>query len=405
MNKRTRYGVAVVSLLLVASLVAVGCQRGGELQTMGTSHITSDVHFGVDGTGVDVTWYSGTASDYMQWDASEEGLTIVGTDGQAALTISDGNLSVTDNLSVDGTVDLDDLDMDGNQLDLDADDDTSLTADTDDQIDIEVGGADIFTLKDWGADSITSSTTKHLLEIADATNVMTGGTNSLAALNIDMGIGDSTGGTNSVYGILIDTITGDAQNTETAISVGTGWDTAADFGGDVVLENDEVIDNGSDGTVAITDGTNTLMSVVDAGTTGNVNVTGALDVQGGDITLQNDETVSNSNNGVVQIGGFLAFTEGSVIAVTAASTITPLGSFQPLTSTSVITNAVIADGSVAGQVVLLTNENASDNITILEAGSNLAAGGNIQLDGGNDDCVMLLWTGDEWIKVAAFGDN
>lgn len=112
----------------------------------------------------------------------------------------------------------------GRKIDLDLNENTSFTADTDDQIDVEIGGADIFRLKDWGASSITSSTTKHLFEVLDTTNVMTGGTNSLAAINIDLGIGNSTGGTNNVYGILIDAITGDAQNTETAISIGSGWD-------------------------------------------------------------------------------------------------------------------------------------------------------------------------------------
>ena len=40
-----------------------------------------------------------------------------------------------------------DLDLDGNQLILDADQDTTITADTDDQIDIRIGGADDFAFK------------------------------------------------------------------------------------------------------------------------------------------------------------------------------------------------------------------------------------------------------------------
>lgn len=128
-----------------------------------------------------------------------------------------------------------------------------------------------------------------------------------------------------------------------------------------------------------------------------------LDVTG-DITLENDETISNSTDGIVQVGGFLAFTEGAVIAVSAAGTITPTGSFQPITSTAAITNAVIADGSVAGQVVAISNENAGDDITILESGSNLAAGGDITLTGGAYDLVTLLWDGSRWIRLS-FEDN
>ena len=65
--------------------------------------IDAAVDFGVDGTGVDVSFHSGTAGDLMFWDASEESLTITGTDGQTALAVADGNVTVTDDLTVSGT--------------------------------------------------------------------------------------------------------------------------------------------------------------------------------------------------------------------------------------------------------------------------------------------------------------
>ena len=136
---------------------------------------------------------------------------------------------------------------------------------------------------------------------------------------------------------------------------------------------------------------------------GSSTLTGTLAV-GGDITMENDETLSNSTDGVVQVGGNLALTEGAVVGLSAGGEITPLGSFQPITSSAAIT-ATIADGSVAGQILMLTNENAGDNITLEEASYNAATGGDVVLAGGNDDGVILLWTGDEWIKMAAFGDN
>ena len=253
MNERMKSAIAgvLVAALVFAGGFFVGGLSGpvGQAQQMGTSHVTSDVEFGVDGTGVDVTFYSGTSSDYALWDASDVALEITGTDGQDALAVSDGNVSITDDLDVDGTANLDATDIDG---------------------------------------------------------------------AVDMA-----------------------------------------------------------STLAV----------------------------GGDITMENDETLSNSTDGVVQAGGNLAFSEGTAITCTNDVTFTVAGSFQPLVSASALTGTLIADGSVAGQIVVLTNENGSDNIVIAESGSNLAAGGDIQLDGGNDDAVMLLWTGDEWIKVAAFGDN
>jgi hypothetical protein len=60
------------------------------------------VGFGTDGSGVDVTFFSSTAGDNMLWDASEEKLVITGTNGQNALEVADGDVSVTDSLTVSG---------------------------------------------------------------------------------------------------------------------------------------------------------------------------------------------------------------------------------------------------------------------------------------------------------------
>lgn len=53
------------------------------------------------------------------------------------LTVLEGGATINSILLLDDT-----LDMNGKKIDLDADADTSFTADTDDQIDVEIGGAD-----------------------------------------------------------------------------------------------------------------------------------------------------------------------------------------------------------------------------------------------------------------------
>ena len=84
----------------------------------GTRAFTGAVTVGSDGLGHDVTFHSGTGSDLFFWDASEEKLTITGTNAQTALDIADGNVTISDNLDVDGTTNLDAVDIDGNvQLD------------------------------------------------------------------------------------------------------------------------------------------------------------------------------------------------------------------------------------------------------------------------------------------------
>ena len=55
---------------------------------------------GASGAGTDVTFYSGTAGDTFLWDASEECLVITGTDAQTALSVPDGNVVIADNLTV-----------------------------------------------------------------------------------------------------------------------------------------------------------------------------------------------------------------------------------------------------------------------------------------------------------------
>jgi hypothetical protein len=59
---------------------------------------------GSDGSGGDVTFHSDTAGDALVWDSSAESLTITGTDGQDALVVADGDVSITDKLTVTGQI-------------------------------------------------------------------------------------------------------------------------------------------------------------------------------------------------------------------------------------------------------------------------------------------------------------
>ena len=61
-------------------------------------HVAGTVQVGVDGSGQDVIFYSGTSGDNLTWDASAEVLQITGTDGQTALDVLDGDLRVVDKI-------------------------------------------------------------------------------------------------------------------------------------------------------------------------------------------------------------------------------------------------------------------------------------------------------------------
>lgn len=86
------------------------------------------------------------------------------------------------------------LDADGNEIILDADGDTSITADTDDQIDIKIAGADDFQLTANKLDVLAGSTLK-----VTGTETLTKGADVASAtdllVNIDGNIFDVTGTT------------------------------------------------------------------------------------------------------------------------------------------------------------------------------------------------------------------
>ena len=91
-----------------------------------------DVALGGTPTAANMTITSSLTADALIASTSLKTPLIEFTDGDDAITIADGG-----NITIDGT-----LDMNANELILDADADTSITADTDDQIDFKVGGTD-----------------------------------------------------------------------------------------------------------------------------------------------------------------------------------------------------------------------------------------------------------------------
>ena len=98
--------LAIVALETKLGITDSNPTSGTILQGTGSGSAWSStlpsVSFGTDGSGVDVTWYSATAGDNMLWDASDEKLVITGTNGQNALEVADGDVSVTDSLTVSG---------------------------------------------------------------------------------------------------------------------------------------------------------------------------------------------------------------------------------------------------------------------------------------------------------------
>ena len=302
-----------------------------------------DVDGSSDEIQLAVTGYTTQTTDLAFFDG---GLVDIGG-GTYATADGDNDLGVEGDLEVNGAVD-----HDGTTFDSDVSSAISLDAGASSNFSTSAG--DITIAAEAGSVTVIGSEADANAIHLDANDTVTSG------INIDVG---------SVSGLQID-------------------GGLTDFGG---------------GTYTVADGDN------DVGIAGDLEVEGVTYMDGGaeingTLTLENDETIVNSTNGVVQIGGFFALTEGTVQVVSYGSTLTCVASFQPITSTAVITNVIIADGALAGQIVVISNENAADDITILEAGSNLQAGGDVVLGGGDKDLLTLLWDGAEWIRLSFF-DN
>ena len=114
---------------------------------------------------------------------------LLGSDNGGTVTPTDA--SVTTAKIVDDAVSAAKIDINGAELFLDADDDTSITADTDDQIDFKVGGNDTHVF-----DANGHVTLKQYLDATTAGGRVTGASNrgSTARVNLYQTAGSSDGG-------------------------------------------------------------------------------------------------------------------------------------------------------------------------------------------------------------------
>ena len=224
---------------------------------------------GSDGSGADVTFYSATAGDSFVWDASEEKLTITGTNGQTALDVADGNLVVADNVDIEGDIDvngtsnLDDVDIDG---------------------DVDISGS--ITNAAWTGDVIASayldSDTAHL----SGTQTFTGNKTFSGTLTVGS---DGSGQDVTFYsGTSGDSFVWDSSEEKLTIT-GTNGQTALDVadGNLVVADNVDI-----EGDIDV-NGTSNL---------DNTNIDGTLVVDGSNVSLDSTTTLnidnSNTSNGI-----------------------------------------------------------------------------------------------------------
>lgn len=143
------------------------------------------------------------------------------------------------------------------------------------------------------------------------------------------------------------------------------FDGTLEVNGLVTLQNDEVINNAADGTIAFTDGTNPLVSIVDVGSVGDTTFTGKI-----------------------------INTIPAAVAVTDDSTITPAGSVIVLSAAGNAGTGSIAAG-VSGQVLIIIGP-AANTVTISDTGT-LKLGGDRALSA--NDTLSLINDGTNWNEI------
>ena len=201
------------------------------------------------------------------------------------------------------------LDIEGRELVLDADGDTTLTADTDDQIDIKIAGADDFqfTANTFTAQSGSSIVVPEggltfgstaITSTAAELNILDGVTSTAAELNILDGVTSTAAELNILDGVtstaaelnLLDGITAGTVSASLAVIVDSNKDISGfrnvSITGDLTVAGDDItMATNTAGNLLIADGTNfnsvAVGSLSEISTVANDDVFLAVDTSGG----------------------------------------------------------------------------------------------------------------------------
>jgi hypothetical protein len=241
-----------------------------------------------------------------------------------------------------------------------------------------------------------------------------------------------TGSTDDAADITLGATTGYFSILTGNFRVGNGSPTTSQDGEDAYIESGLEVDGTArfDGAIdanSTADIAGNITSATGAITiTDNVLIDGAADAE--QLVIQGNATQTNnpfvveqsdgtdvgtiSNAGLMTLAGGLTTSDGNVvvadysritaqtsITMTQGGTLTPTGTYQPLTAAGAIGFGSIVAGT-AGDMLVLTNESAN-NIVISDTGTVML---NTDRTLGQYDTIMLLSDGTNWLELS-FNDN
>ncbi len=259
------------------------------------------------------------------------------------------------------------FDLNGKEMTLDGDDDSSITCDTDDQCEWELGGADEYVL------------TAAVFDIGEGT---------LTRIDLD---GDN------------DTSFRSSEDDEINLEIG-GSDaytmTATNF-----YFNGNVLTLDSDIDTTVDPSADDIITVTLGAATGHVDiVTGNLKVGDGTPTFTQDGE-DLYVEGTLESAADVIMGAQTTFSVVQGVPITPTGMYQPLTSSPVSPDLTsdIAAGTTIGEMLVLHNINATRIITVDGTGGTVECKANISLAA--QDTLMLFWNGADWVCLSSFDNS
>jgi hypothetical protein len=222
------------------------------------------------------------------------------------------------------------LDVEGRELILDADGDTSITADTDDQIDIKIAGTDQLTIKDGALSPVTTNDIDLGTASLEFKDAFFDGT-----VTADAFAGNLTGNASGTAA----TVTGAAQSNITSLgtlttltvdditingsTISDAGDFTLDVEGDITLDANGADIFFKDAGTTFGSATNTSGNlIIKSGTTTALTFSGANVTVAGDLTVSGDDITMGTNTaGNLLIADGTNFNSIAVTALSAISTV------------------------------------------------------------------------------------
>jgi len=287
--------------------------------------------------------------------SGQTGVTWATTDKGTKILYCNGTDVIDTGISSTGA-----FDLDGNEFILDADADTSITADTDDQIDIKIAGTDQITIKDGALSPVT-------------TNDIDLGTVSLEFKDAFF---DGTVTSDAFAGPLTGNVTGNASGTAATVTT-AAQSNITSLGTLTTLTVDNVIVNGS--TIGHTGDTD-LLTVASGILTvaGEVSAT-TFDIGGTNITSTAAEInlidggTSRGTTAVASGDGIL-INDGGTMAMTNVDTVSTYFASHSVGGGNIVTTGALNSGSITSGFG--TIDTGSSTITT----TGLISGGSLDID-------------------------